>query len=192
MLVAPIPEREFNLYALALPQGPNFEPYVVVSGWKCDNARSIDAVLLNHGTGDFGIRVFRRRIDHCFVTVASKFGFVSQDAALVELTAAMSPGAPEEAIPPGVRKRRPLLLATAKNANDRFKLLTGWSRDVARWIRCGLSVAGPFVCRCLTSRTRLRFHIPLIAPDVRICRIRLSEKTHTIAVAIACDAVCNF
>jgi hypothetical protein len=38
----------------------------------------------------------------------------------------------------------------------------------------------------------LRFHIPLIEPDVRICRIRLSEKTHTIAVAIACDAVYNF
>jgi hypothetical protein len=34
-----------------------------------------------------------------------------------------------------------------------------------------------------------RFHTPLIEPDVRICRIRLSEKTHTIAVAIACDAV---
>jgi hypothetical protein len=30
-----------------------------------------------------------------------------------------------------------------------------------------------------------RFHTPLIEPDVRICRIRLSEKTHAIAVAIA-------
>lgn len=80
MLVVPIPEREFNLYALALPKGPNFEPYVVVSGWKCDNARSIGGVLLNHDTGDFGIRVFRRRIDQCVVTVASKFGFNSQDA----------------------------------------------------------------------------------------------------------------
>ena len=37
-----------------------------------------------------------------------------------------------------------------------------------------------------------RFHTPLIEPDVRICRIRLSEKTHAIALAIACDAVCNF
>src|SRR5580658_5514510 len=37
-----------------------------------------------------------------------------------------------------------------------------------------------------------RFHTPLIEPDVRICRIRLSEKTHAIAVAITCDAVCNF
>src|SRR3984893_10230105 len=37
-----------------------------------------------------------------------------------------------------------------------------------------------------------RFHTPLIEPDVRICRIRLSEKTHAIAEASACDAVCNF
>ena len=33
-----------------------------------------------------------------------------------------------------------------------------------------------------------RFHTPLIEPDVRICRIRLSEKTHAIARATACDA----
>src|ERR1700740_955997 len=36
-----------------------------------------------------------------------------------------------------------------------------------------------------------RFHTPLIEPDVRICRIRLSEKTHAIGEAIACDAACN-
>jgi hypothetical protein len=124
MLVVPIPEREFNLYALALPQGPNFEPYVVVSGWKCDNARSIGGVLLNHGTGDFGIVAFRRRIDHCFVTVANKIGFNSQDTALVELTAAMRPGDSEETIPPGSKKRRPLVPATAKNIKGNFKLLT--------------------------------------------------------------------
>src|SRR6516165_2422691 len=35
-----------------------------------------------------------------------------------------------------------------------------WSRDVARWVRFGLSVAGPFVCRCLTSRTLLPFPHP--------------------------------
>jgi len=45
----------------------------------------------------------------------------------------------------------------------------------------GLSVAGSFVCRCLTSSTMLRFHFPLIEPDVRISRIRLSEKAHAFA-----------
>ena len=35
-----------------------------------------------------------------------------------------------------------------------------WSRDVARWFRYGLSVAGPFVSRCLTSLTMLPFPHP--------------------------------
>ena len=54
--------------------------------------------------------------------------------------------------------------------------------------RCSLSVPGSFVCRCLTSWTMLRFHIPLIEPDWRSYRIRLSEKTHVVRY----DALCNF
>lgn len=38
--------------------------------------------------------------------------------------------------------------------------------------------AGPFVCRCLTSLAMLRFHTPLIEPDVRYSRIRLSDGFH--------------
>jgi len=37
-------------------------------------------------------------------------------------------------------------------------------------------LAGTFVSRCLTSPAMLRLHIPLIEPDVRISRIRLSDK----------------
>src|SRR6266576_3574350 len=80
----------------------------------------------------------------------------------------------------------------ASSVCDRLSEVTWWSRGVAQWFRWSLSVADPFVCRCLTSSAMLRFHTPLIEPDVRICRIRLSEKTHAIAEAIACDAVCNF
>ena len=51
--------------------------------------------------------------------------------------------------------------------------------------RGGLGAPYPFsdsfVCRCLTRFTLLRFHIPLIEPDRRISRIRLSEKTHALA-----------
>jgi hypothetical protein len=36
--------------------------------------------------------------------------------------------------------------------------------------------SGSFVCRCLNSLSILRFHIPLIEPDRRFSRIRLSEK----------------
>ena len=37
-------------------------------------------------------------------------------------------------------------------------------------------MTGPFVCRCLISQTMLRFHLPLIEPDGRVSRIRLSDK----------------
>ena len=43
-------------------------------------------------------------------------------------------------------------------------------------VRLNLSVAGPFVCRCLTNSTVLRFHIPLIEPDGPFSGIRLSDK----------------
>src|SRR6266571_4214061 len=45
----------------------------------------------------------------------------------------------------------------SKKAEKRWQL---WSRDVARWCRCSLSVAGPFGCRCLTSLTMLPFPHP--------------------------------
>jgi hypothetical protein len=37
-------------------------------------------------------------------------------------------------------------------------------------------LADPFVRRCLTNPVLLRFHTPLIEPDRRVSRIRLSEK----------------
>ena len=50
---------------------------------------------------------------------------------------------------------------------------------VEEW-RGGLGVAlrvtGSFVCRGLSIHTLLRFHSPLIEPDVRVSRIRLSDK----------------
>ena len=47
---------------------------------------------------------------------------------------------------------------------------------MAWWFRWSLSVAGPFVCRCLISSALLRFHVPLLEPDVRLSRIRLSVR----------------
>jgi len=47
---------------------------------------------------------------------------------------------------------------------------------VTRWFGWSLSVADPFVCRCLTNPTLLRFHAPLIEPDMRDSCIRLPEK----------------
>jgi hypothetical protein len=55
---------------------------------------------------------------------------------------------------------------------------------VTRWFRRSLSVADPFASRTSLAPPRFRFHNPLIEPNVRICRIRLLEKTHAIARTI--------
>jgi len=56
-----------------------------------------------------------------------------------------------------------------------------WSRGVARWFRWSLSVADPFVCRCLTSPAMLRFPHPAHRTGRADLPHRLSEKTHAIA-----------
>ena len=40
----------------------------------------------------------------------------------------------------------------------------------------------------------LRFHIPLIEPDMQISRIRLSDKTSRLyaCACFACNAICSF
>ena len=40
-------------------------------------------------------------------------------------------------------------------------------------------LSGALASRCLTSHTVLRLHFPLIEPDVRFSRIRLSDKVVT-------------
>jgi len=82
-------------------------------------------VLLDHVTGDFAARVFRRRIDHCFVITSSKSGFNSHDAALIELTAAIRPGDLPESIPSGIKKRPRLLDTGKRKLGKNFKLLIG-------------------------------------------------------------------
>ena len=47
---------------------------------------------------------------------------------------------------------------------------------MARWGRAALRVGRPFRLPVPEYLPVLRFHLPLIEPDVRICRIRLSDK----------------
>ena len=71
-------------------------------------------------------------------------------------------------------------------AKNRFKSvcfqrspLTGIGR-VEVWrgdVRLSMSVSAPFVWRCLSGSAVAPFHTPLIEPDVRTARIRLSDKT---------------
>ena len=57
--------------------------------------------------------------------------------------------------------------------------------------RSNISVAAPFVWRCLTGSAMARFHTPLIEPDMQICRIRLSDKTSRLHPRRAASKLCQ-
>ena len=137
MLVVPISEREFDLYALSLPHGPNYDPFVIRSGWKsCDN-RCVGVLLNDPNKGDIRVLVLRRQVDHRFVVTHQRAGLLSEDAALNELLAAMRPDDPPEQIPPGVKRRQLLFQPGSRPIGGYFKLLTGTVTHFPAWITIG-------------------------------------------------------
>lgn len=123
MTFRPISQREFAIYALSLPTGPDYNPESFDSAWISENDRAVGALLKPEGKG-YDYIVMRRQVDHRFVPTAVRNGPSSRESAEAELKAAMRPDGAQEPIPPGV-KRRPLLFGpSVKEAGGHFKVLT--------------------------------------------------------------------
>jgi hypothetical protein len=121
MLIVPIAQREFELYALSLPRGPNFEPFVFDCAWKARNAISV-GVVLRDDRGRFEAQVMRRQIDHRFVVTHRRTAIATAALATQEATNAMHPDEPPECLPPGMRKRDVLISENIDGVGDSFKL----------------------------------------------------------------------
>jgi hypothetical protein len=109
----PLSGRRFNIYALSLPNGPNFHPWHFYSGWTTERSECVGAVLSRTLQGPFATLVLRRRIDHRFWQAHRREALPSFEAALSDLTQNMElrTAAP---LPPG-EKRRPLLFDTSRS-----------------------------------------------------------------------------
>jgi hypothetical protein len=122
MLIVPITQREFDLYALSLPRGPNFDPLVFHSALKAGTGISI-AVILQSELGRFDTLVMRQQTNHRYVVTHEAKGLATLDRAREDVTEAMHPDAPTEALPLGVKRRAPLIPKTADGLGDSFKLM---------------------------------------------------------------------
>lgn len=121
----PISEREFELYALSLPRGPNFYPFLPCAAWKTKGGGAVGAVLVDPDEQRLKTIVLRRRIDHRFVLAHEGKEIESEEEALADLAAELGRNVPPLALPPG-EKRRPALLDTGKRkVGDYFSVLTG-------------------------------------------------------------------
>ena len=125
LAIQPISEREFDVYALSLPRGPNFGSRVFHSAWKSAHSNSVGAVLIDPRKNSFSTIVLRRRVDHRFVVTYERQSAASPDEAAAAVAEAMRPEDPPEVLSPGEKRRPKLFVAGKKRVGEHFKLLTG-------------------------------------------------------------------
>ena len=124
LMIQSISEREFELYALSLPYGPNFEKYVFHMAWKSRHGDAVGAVLIDPEQQRFCALALRRRVDHCFTVTHQTDNHTSADEAAATVAAGMRPGDPPERLPPGTKRSPELFAAGKKDVGEHFKVLT--------------------------------------------------------------------
>ena len=68
-LITPISQRQFELYALSLDRGPNFDPAQIFGTYQAGRG-SVSGCILHHPEeGTFTSLALRRRVDHRWVKI---------------------------------------------------------------------------------------------------------------------------
>lgn len=125
LLIKPISARQFDLYALSLEHGPNFEPPHVFAAYRVGRGGAAGCILIDPERQCFATLALRRRVDHVWVRADEAGPFDTPEAALDHLSIAMRGGDPPEPLPPGARRRRPLIEVGPRGSSPEFELLAG-------------------------------------------------------------------
>lgn len=123
-LITPISQRQFELYALSLERGPNFEPAHIFAAYQTERGNASGCILLDANRGAFTTLALRRRVDYRWVPVDESRPYSTREAALDHLGISMRGGDPPEPSPPGARRRPLLLKAGPRGTSPEFELLT--------------------------------------------------------------------
>ena len=123
LLIKPISVRQFELYAMSLDRGPNFDSASIFAAYQVGRGGACGAILLDQEGGTFSTIAMRRRVDHCWICVAKGGPFQAPEQALDALSVDMRGGDPPEPLAPSVR-RRPLLIEVGpRGSSPEFDLL---------------------------------------------------------------------
>ena len=125
LLIKPISHRQFELHALSLERGPNFEPSAIFAAYQVGCGTACGCVLLDEERGTFSTIALRRRVDYCWVCVDQQDPFSTPEQALDALSIGMRGGDVPEPLPPGTRRRAPLMKIGPKRISREFELLAG-------------------------------------------------------------------
>jgi len=119
-----IPQREFDLYAMHLPHGPNYGDARLLSTWRTKRCTAVGATFSLPLPEPYGFLALRRRVDRCFALVEERVGFRTHDDALETMRAGLRVDDGPEPMPSGERRRLPLFDLEGRRPCSIFKLLT--------------------------------------------------------------------
>lgn len=137
LLIKPISQRQFELHALSLERGPNFEPSTIFAAYQVGRGSACGCVLLDEERGTFSTIALRRRVDHRWVCVDQQDAFSTPEQSLNALSIAMRGGDAPEPLPPGARRRPPLMKVGPKGVSREFELLAGTISHVPALVAVG-------------------------------------------------------
>ena len=169
-LIKPISRRQFELYALSLETGPNFEPSTIFAAYQVGRGNACGCILFDEAQRSFSTLAMRRRVDLRWVLVDRQGPFTTPEAALIALGIAMRGGDAPEPLPPGARRRASLMKVGPKGISEEFELLAGTLSHIPALVavgECYLALPNPdanFVSDMQTSNFASRlFELYLFA-----------------------------
>jgi hypothetical protein len=136
-LIKPVTHRQFELYALSLERGPNFGSSTIFAAYQVGRGSACGCILLDEARRTFSTIALRRRVDHCWVSVDRQSPFSTPEEALDALSIAMRGGDALEPLPPGARRRAPLMKIGPKGASREFELLAGTVSHLPAFVAIG-------------------------------------------------------
>lgn len=138
-----VPQSRFDIYALALPHGLDFDRCPPIECWESEDQIACGIVTRDEDSGSFGVQVMRKREDDVWMVTFQRESLVDRAAAFSLLEATLRDGSPRELIPQGVRRRPALSDLTGVNPSNIFKLLGQRTHHVAAWLLNQVYLAMP-------------------------------------------------
>ncbi|WAT16069.1 hypothetical protein [Xanthomonas fragariae] len=139
----PLPSAHFAVFALALPRGLAFGDNPPKGAWQSSDSITVCALTKNATSGNFGVLVMRRREDEVWVVVRREDDALGEVAAMEIIRQACDEGASKLPVPPGTKRRPPLVDQDSKELSGIFKLLARSCRKRGAWMLNQLYLAMP-------------------------------------------------
>jgi len=139
----PLPATLFNVFALALPCGLAFGENPPKGAWRGSDSITVCALTKSRASGRFGVLVMRRREDDVWAILRREDDAFDEKEAMAIIKQACEEPATKLPVPPGTKRRPPLVDQNFKELSEIFKLLAQPCRGPGAWMLNQLYLAMP-------------------------------------------------